>query len=48
VLSGLLQIGELISSGAEFDQTLRLITERLAQLEETEYEVYLQKIEFFG
>ena len=35
VLSGLLQIGELISSGAEFDQTLQLITERLAQLEET-------------
>lgn len=35
VLSGLLQIGEFISSGAEFDHTLQLITERLAQLEET-------------
>ncbi len=35
VLSGLLQVGELISSGAEFDHTLQLITERLAQLQDT-------------
>lgn len=35
VLSGLLQIGELISSGTEFDQILQLIAERLAQLERT-------------
>jgi diguanylate cyclase (GGDEF)-like protein len=35
VLSGLLQIGELISSGVEFDRTLQLIMEKLAQLEET-------------
>lgn len=34
-LSGLLQVGEFIASGAELDHTLQLITERLAQIEET-------------